>query len=73
MSSTTQADAPVADPNAAAMVQALTPELVRTLMQDRGYRVELAGDRDRPLLRSATNGVMFEVHFLNVLHDRAHE
>ncbi|TWT03898.1 YbjN domain-containing protein [Reyranella sp. CPCC 100927] len=69
MSNTTQAEAPVADPNATALVQSLTPELVRTLMQDRGYRVELAGDRDRPLLRSATNGVMFEVHFLNALQD----
>lgn len=67
MSNTTPAEAPTVEPKENAVLPSLTPESVRALLQDRGYRVERGGDPARPLLRSATNGVTFEVHFLNAI------
>lgn len=58
--------------DAGAMILSLTPDRLRTLMQERGYRVELLdGPQAFPVLRSATNGLGFEVRFLNRLADGA--
>jgi hypothetical protein len=48
------------------LIRSLTPERLREIMQQAGYRVELAGDaKSTPVLRSATNGFGFEVRFAN--------
>ena len=64
MSDTRKSEASAADD----LVLVLTPDRLRGLMQDRGYRVELATDEQGiPYLRSATNGFGFEVRFANRL------
>lgn len=48
------------------LLLSLTPESLRELMQQAGYRAELMTDRPNvPYLRSATGGVPFEVQFMN--------
>ncbi len=50
-----------------APVTRFTPALLREVLQQGGYRVELSpdGPGGAPVLRSATAGMAFEVHFAN--------
>jgi hypothetical protein len=47
------------------MIRSLTPERLRELMQQAGYRAEIITGPDAPSLRSATGGLPFEIRFVN--------